>query len=157
MRSSADTTVSRTSERIDSLRRRRRGRRVSALVPRVVWSSVGTGIVFVVIFVSVKVGPRAGRRAVAAAARAVGAVGTVVTAAGNTTLEAGRLFTLAAADATPFVHEKYSRPRGVEYTSVAHRPAAMCHRAEAAGGPAADRRASFPLGGVAQMVRAGVS
>src|ERR1043165_3709832 len=120
MRSSAATTVSRTRERIDSLRRRRRGRRVSAATPREGWRSVGTGIVFVVIFVSVEKVSRALRRAVAAAGGAVRAVGTEVAAAGNTTLQALRLFALAAADTASFDHQKYPRPRSVEYTSVAY-------------------------------------
>src|ERR1043165_6666289 len=102
MRSSAATTVSRTRERIDSLRRRRRGRRVSAATPREGWRSVGTGIVFVVIFVSVEKVSRALRRAVAAAGGAVSAVGTEVAAAGNNKLHALPLFTLAAADAASF-------------------------------------------------------
>src|ERR1043166_1772590 len=102
MRSSAVTTVSRTRERIDSLRRSRRGRRVRAAAPRAAWSSVGTGIVFVVIFVSVEKVSGALRRAVAAAGGAVGAVGTEVAAAGHTTLQALRLFAPAAPDAGPF-------------------------------------------------------
>src|ERR1051325_2929055 len=109
MRSSAVTTVSRTSERIDSLRRRRRGRRVSPAAPREVRRSLGVGIVFVVIFgVSVEKVSRALRRAVAAAGGAVGAVGTEVAAAGDTTLQAGRLFAGFTTDAAPFRHEKFS-------------------------------------------------
>src|ERR1051325_2908168 len=118
MRSSAVTTVSRTSERIDSLRPRRRGGRVRPAAPRAVRRSVGDGIVFVVIVgVSVEKVPRALRRAVAAGGGAVGPVGTEVAATGYTTLQAGRLFAGFTTDAAPFRHEKYSRARGVEYTS----------------------------------------
>ena len=56
MRSSGRTTVSRTSARIDSVRRSRRGRRVGAVVAV---KSVGGVIVFVVIALSVEEGARA--------------------------------------------------------------------------------------------------
>src|SRR5437870_3129236 len=102
MRSSAATTVSRTRERIDSLRRRRRGRRVRPPAPRAVISSFGGGIVFVVIVFSVEKVSRASRGAVSAARGAVGTVGTEVAAAGNTTLEPLRLFAFAATDAASF-------------------------------------------------------
>src|SRR6266511_1642327 len=103
MRSSAATTVSRTRERIDSLRRRRRGRRVRPPAPREVRRSLGAGIVFVVIFFfSVEKVSRALRGAVSAARGAVGAVGTEVAAAGNTPLEPLRLFALVATDAASF-------------------------------------------------------
>src|SRR5437016_7869359 len=102
MRSSAATTVSRTRERIDSLRRRRRGRRVRPPAPREVRKSVGAGIAFVVIVFSVEKVSGALPRAVSAAGRAVGAVGTEVAAAGNTTLEPFRLFAVAATDAASF-------------------------------------------------------
>src|SRR5881396_1460607 len=102
MRSAAATTVSRTRERIDSLRRRRRGRRVRPPAPREVRRSFGGGIVFVVIFFSVEKVSGALARAVSAARGAVGAVGTEVAAAGNTSLEPLRLFAFAATDAASF-------------------------------------------------------
>src|SRR2546423_15166975 len=102
MRSSAATTVSRTRERIDSLRGRGRGRRVRPPAPREVRKSVGAGIAFVVIVFSVEKVSRALRGAGSAAGSAVGAVGTEVPAAGNTTLQALRLFAFAATDAASF-------------------------------------------------------
>jgi hypothetical protein len=64
--------------------------------------SFGAGIVFVVIFFSVEKVSGALPGAVAAAGRAVGAVGTEVAAAGDTTLETLRLFAVAATDAASF-------------------------------------------------------
>src|ERR1041385_5170497 len=100
MRSSAFTTVSRTSERIDSLRRRRRGRSIRSAMPRSLL--VAEGIIFVVIFISVEKRACAFSRAEAAAGGAVSTVGTEVAAARDASLQPGRLLGLFAGDATPF-------------------------------------------------------
>src|SRR5438874_1011646 len=101
MRSSGRTTVSRTSERIDSLRRSRRGRRVSGARTAVVAGSslVGLMLFVVIVTVSIEEGFGAGGGAEAAAQGAVGAVGTEVAPADHTALEAGHFFRVAARDA----------------------------------------------------------
>src|SRR5437764_6302016 len=96
MRSCGSTTVSRTSERIDSLRRRRRGRRVSA-APAVIGSAFDSSV-RVVIFISMEVvGTGAfGRTELAAAVCSVRAVGAEVRNADAATLEVLVVLALAA-------------------------------------------------------------
>src|ERR1700682_2351987 len=113
MRASGRTTVSRTRLRIDSVRRRRRGRRVMA--PAVV-SFVGIeGVrVFVVIGVSVEKGAGAGGGAEAAAEGAIRAVGAEVLPADGALLEARDLFGVAANNALPVV----VRGHGIEISAA---------------------------------------
>src|SRR6266852_2818352 len=140
MRSSGLTTVSRTSERMPSVRRNRRARRTSRERPVV--TSLVEGVVFVVIGLSVEiVRPRARRRAEAAAAdRAVRAVGAEPAKADAAAIEAGLFFRVAAADADSF--------GGLSHLEIS-RSVACLSIVPAAGG--------VGVGGVAQMVRAGVS
>src|SRR5689334_19159532 len=107
MRSSGRTMVSRTSERMPSVRRRRRGRRVSAAGAAV--SVVGGEIVFVVIDFSVVVLDRALLAAEAASHGLVRAVGTEPLAADHATLQVGRFFGVAAGGATSFVEQEHVR------------------------------------------------
>src|SRR5947209_16906238 len=116
MRSSGRTTVSRTRERMPSVRRRRRGRCVRPARVRV--SVSGEVIVFVVIHLSVVKLDRTGLRAEAAAHSLVRAVGAIPLAADDATIEAGRLFGLAACGASSWIHHghaKFFPLRGVEY------------------------------------------
>src|SRR5437763_1507840 len=138
MRSSGRTTVSRTSARIDSVRRRRRGRRAGAIV-----SIIGTVVAFVVIGLSKEKRPGALGRTEPPASGAVRAVRAEVLAAGRAPIQQRILLGTAAPDALPPLDVGHSRSA---------------------------RRRNFPLraalsissvphldGGVAQMVRAGVS
>src|SRR5262245_58963650 len=109
MRSYGRTTVSRTRARTDSVRRRRRGRRVSAA--RAAVSVVGSEIVFVVIDFSVVELHRAGLRAEAAPHRLVRAVGAEPLAADDATIEAEGLFGVSASGTAPIFGQGHgSRP-----------------------------------------------
>src|SRR5215212_11145338 len=103
MRSSGRTMVSRTRERMLSLRRRRRGRRVMA-APVVAVSFVGFNVFVVIRFSGEIVGPSAlGRAESAAVPGAMGAVGTEVAVADVTGLETGRVVGVPAVPADPLV------------------------------------------------------
>src|SRR5258707_11617240 len=148
MRSSGRTTVSRTRVRIDSVRRRRRGRRVIA--PAVVSLDGIVGIeVFIVIVVSVKESTRAAGGAEAPAHGAIGAVGAEVLSADGARFESGDLLGIAAHNALPLVVRGHG-PKFLPRSPVEYNPAARSPR------PRCPRRRTHP-GGVAQMVRAGVS
>src|ERR1700756_4200011 len=110
MRSSGRTTVSRTRVRIDSVRRRRRGRRTGASV-RV---SVGwIDVAIVVIAVSVEKGPGTLGGAESPPRGPVDAVGAEAFPAGGATLEDGTLLGGPAPDAPPpfFGHSTSPRRR----------------------------------------------
>src|SRR4051794_7942427 len=119
MRSSGRTTVSRTSVRIDSVRRSRRGRRDGAVVA----VSIGRVVAIVVITVSVEEGAGAFGGAEPPPRGPVNAVRAEVFAARRAVLENGTLLGIAATDAVPpFIGHssappppKFSAPRGVEY------------------------------------------
>src|SRR6266568_5207636 len=107
MRSSGRTTVSRTSERIASVRRSRLGRRVSETVV-VVTSFVGIAVFTVIFIISPVVGSRAVERAEAAAAQPVRAVRTELSSADRTFLEAHGFVGGTADDAAPFRNRGHS-------------------------------------------------
>src|ERR1051325_775277 len=130
MRSSGRTAVSRTIARIASVRRSRRGLRVNAALPTPCPRSV-PGIVFIVIFVSMEeVVARAVGGAESPPRPPHGAVGTEVPGADGTPLEPRILLGVAAPDA-------------------ASRNIPRSHMLSIIRG--------LSRGGVAQMVRAGVS
>src|SRR5216684_6526626 len=110
MRSSGRTTVSRTRARIDSVRRRRRGRRTGASV----MVSVGwIDVAIVVIAVSVEKGPGTLGGAESPPRSPVDAVGAEVFPARGAMLEDGTLLGVAAPHALPpFVG--HSTPRAAE-------------------------------------------
>src|SRR5258706_588725 len=97
MRSSGRTTVSRTSARIDSVRRSRRG----LLAGAVVVSVARFDVAIVVIAVSVEKGARALAGAEPPPRGPVDAVGAEVLPAGGAVLEDGALLGIAAPDALP--------------------------------------------------------
>src|SRR5260221_3485821 len=106
MRSSGRTTVSRTRVRIDSVRRRRRGRRVIA--PVVVSLDGIVGIeVFVVIGLSIEERSGAGGRAEAAAYAAIRAVGAEVSSADDARFEASNILGVLADHALPFIGRRH--------------------------------------------------
>src|SRR6185369_962639 len=109
MRSSARTTVSRTRARMPSVRRSRRGRRVSAA--RTAVSIVGGEIVFV-IGVSVIELDRAWLRAEAAPHGFVRAVGAEPFAADDTAI-VHAFFGVAASGAASFVDKRHGRAREI--------------------------------------------
>src|SRR5688572_23571734 len=159
MRSSGCTTVSRTSARIPSLRRRRRGRRVSAVCATPV--SVIVSEVFVVIGLSAEVVGAAafGRTELPAESGAMRAVGTEPPATARTWLQPRLFLGLPASDAHLFISFAHAAleisclkccfsvilsTRWMVCTILDDRPGDSYNP-----GPL--------LGGVAQMVRAGVS
>src|SRR3954454_1718238 len=108
MRASGRTTVSRTSARIDSVRRSRRGRRSGAIA-----SSVGAVIAFVVIAVSVEKGARALGGVESPPGRPVRAVRAEVLAASDAPFQQRRPLGNAAPNALPPLavgHSKLSAP-----------------------------------------------
>src|SRR3954470_6719311 len=104
MRSSGRTTVSRTSARIDSVRRRRRGRRAGAIA-----SIAGSVIAFVVIALSVKKRPGALGRTEPPAGGAVRAVRAERLAAGEAPLQQRILLGHAATGTLPPLDVGHSR------------------------------------------------
>src|SRR5215212_5307732 len=100
MRSSGRTMVSRTRDRIASVRRSRRGRRVRGAAAAAVTRSASLIVRVVIVFVSVKKEvARAVGRAEAAPGGAVGAVEAEHLRADGATLERSVLFAVPAAHA----------------------------------------------------------
>src|SRR5688572_33237450 len=152
MRSSGRTIVSRTRERMPSVRRRRRGRFVRALpAAPAVRSFFRLEVVVVIRFSREIVGAAAfGRAESPAVPRAVRAVGTEVAVADVALLETHRLLGPATAHANPLAllgHRNiFARPVFAEGCRLT---------LTVTTGPP-----TIPIpspGGVAQMVRAGVS
>src|SRR5258708_13802682 len=106
MRCSGRTTGSRTRLRIDSVRRRRRGRRVIAPVVVSLDGSVGIEV-FIVIIISVEESTRAGGGAEAPANGAIGTIGAEILSADGARLEAVEPLGIAGPHALPLV---LSRP-----------------------------------------------
>src|SRR3954454_13797370 len=116
IRSSGRATVSRTSVRIDSVRRSRRGRRSGEIA-----SSVGGVIAFVVLAVSVDERARASGRAEPRPGGPVRAVRAEVLAAGDAPVEQRVLLRIAATDAVPPLDVGHSTLRAAEIFRAARR------------------------------------
>src|SRR5258708_963097 len=124
MRSSERTTVSRTRLRIDSVRRRRRGRRVIAPVVVSLDGIVGIAV-FIVIIISVEESTRAGGGAEAPAHGAIGTVGAEVLSADGARFESGDLLGIAAHNALPFVVRGHG-PKFLPRSPGEYNPSAPC-------------------------------
>src|SRR5438105_11643374 len=116
MRSSGRTTVSRTSVRIDSVRRSRRGRRSGAIASR-----VGGVVTFVVIAVSVEKGARALRGVEPSPGGPVRAVRAEVPAAGHTPFQQHCPLGITAPDALPPLAVGHSKLHAAEIFRPARR------------------------------------